>query len=96
MRFLIVVMLLIISGCSAFAPLERERTDRMAGYSSSEAFKEGFLHGCRSGYRSAGNPYNPYTKDRNLYGSDSEYTKGWDEAYDRCYKEYSSISNMRY
>ncbi|MDA0797038.1 MAG: hypothetical protein O3C55_11460 [Proteobacteria bacterium] len=95
MRYLIVITAVILSGCSAFGPLERERTDGMAGYSSSEAFKVGFLHGCRSGYRSAGNPYNPYTKDRNRHGSDSEYTKGWDEAYDRCYKQYSSIPDVR-
>ena len=95
MRYLIVLTAVIIGGCSAFGPLERERTDGMAGYSSSEAFKVGFLHGCRSGYRSAGNPYNPYTKDRNRHGSDTEYTKGWDEAYDRCYKQYSSIPDVR-
>ncbi len=91
MKRLLLLTAIILSGCTAFGPLERDRTDVMAGNNASEAFKVGFLHGCRSGYRSAGNPYNPYTKDRNRHGSDNEYTKGWDEAYDRCYKQYSSI-----
>jgi hypothetical protein len=95
MKLLLLPTVLILSGCAAFGPLERDRTDGMAGYYSSEAFKVGFLHGCRSGYSSAGNPYNPYTKDRNRHGSDSEYTKGWDEAYDRCYRQYSSIPDVR-
>lgn len=94
MRFFTYLLLLsLLTACSAFQPLTRETTDRMISNYGSEVFKTGFHEGCMSGYDSAGNPYNRYTKSRDLYESNSEYKSGWDEGYDRCYKQYKSVSD---
>lgn len=85
--------LIVLSACNAFGPIERSATDAMLGSYGSETFRAAFHAGCQSGYRDAGNPYNPYNKNRDMYEVNGDYKRGWDEGYDRCFKRYSSIPN---
>ena len=90
----VLTLSLVIGGCSAFGPLTMEQKDAKLGGYGTYDFRVGFHGGCQSGYRNAGNPYNPYNKDRVRYEQGGDYTKGWDEGYERCYAEYSAIVNM--
>jgi hypothetical protein len=61
-------------------------SDRTPG---SEALKEGYFHGCRSGFSDAGREgyENKYVKDIQRYASDAEYRSGWDKGHNACYEE---------
>lgn len=80
-----------LSSCAVFAPISKESTNSMLGGYGSPAFKTGFHAGCQSGYSNAGNPYNPFNKNREVYEQGGDYKDGWDEGYQRCFSKYDSI-----
>ena len=95
LRFAVLLILsLSLAACSVFQPLTMAQTNAKLGGYGSYDFRVGFHGGCQSGYRNAGNPYNPYNKDRPRYETGGDYRKGWDEGYERCYAEYTAITNL--
>jgi len=92
-RILVLTTLLFtMSSCSAFGPVSMDRTNGMLGGYGSPDFKVGFNAGCQSGFSNAGNPYNPYNKNRELYEEGGDYKDGWDEGYQRCYSRYDALN----
>lgn len=58
--------------------------------SGSDTYKAAFTHGCNSGWVVSGN-HAPYTK-LNVYYSDAEYARGWDNGFAKCAKT-MTVSN---
>lgn len=77
----------LVSGCAA-QQLQNER-NRLAGYP--EPYKDGYVDGCGSGKRAAGNPYFAFTKDVMRFGSDNLYAQGWGDGFNVCKADYESI-----
>jgi hypothetical protein len=48
------------------------------------AYAEGYADGCSSGREAAGGVFDDARKDTTRYGSDPQYTQGWDNAFQRC------------
>jgi hypothetical protein len=55
----------------------------------SDAFQEGYLHGCNSGYSDADRVgyKNRYAVDQQRYASDADYRSGWEQGHNACYED---------
>jgi hypothetical protein len=55
----------------------------------SEAFQDGYLSGCRSGFSEARREgyQTGYVRDDRNYVSDPDYHRGWDQGERACYEE---------
>jgi hypothetical protein len=51
------------------------------------AYAEGYADGCSSGKAAAGGLFDATRKDTTRYGSDRQYTQGWDTGFRRCRAE---------
>jgi hypothetical protein len=51
------------------------------------AYAEGYADGCSSGKEAAGGLFDTASKDTMRYGSDHQYTEGWDRGFQRCKSE---------
>jgi hypothetical protein len=51
------------------------------------AYAEGYADGCSSGREAAGGLFDETRKDTTRYGTDRQYTQGWDSAFPRCESE---------
>lgn len=58
----------------------------------SEAYAEGYDHGCSSGKADGGSLFDQPAKDQSRYGADADYTKGWDEGYAKCKAEQTELA----
>jgi hypothetical protein len=48
------------------------------------AYAEGYADGCSSGKEAAGGLFDETRKDMTRYGTDGQYTKGWDNGFQQC------------
>ena len=48
------------------------------------AYAEGYDDGCSSGKAAAGGLFDETRKDMTRYGTDRQYTQGWDNAFQQC------------
>ena len=89
MKKLIVAALAIflVAGC-ATQRLQQERQN-LAGYP--EPYKDGYVDGCGSGTKAAGNPYYTFKKDVMRFDSDKFYSQGWTDGFNVCKADYESI-----
>jgi hypothetical protein len=51
------------------------------------AYAEGYADGCSSGNAAAGALFDKTRKDTTRYGSDRQYTQGWDKGFQQCRRE---------
>jgi hypothetical protein len=71
------VTLAALAGCTS-------QKDAMIAQGADPAYAEGYEDGCTSGNKAGGSPFDSDRKDAARYGPDSQYTKGWDDAFDTC------------
>lgn len=57
----------------------------------SSFWREGFAHGCDSGFAGAGNPFYTHTKDASRADTDERYRKGWQAGFDGCTQQHESM-----
>jgi hypothetical protein len=48
------------------------------------AYADGYADGCSSGRAAAGGVFDETRKDTTRYGTDRQYTEGWDNAFQQC------------
>lgn len=58
--------------------------DALVARGFSPAYAAGYDHGCSSGQVAGGGLFGDEEKDAGRYGSDSDYTKGWDQGFAKC------------
>jgi hypothetical protein len=51
------------------------------------AYAEGYADGCSSGNKAAGGLFDQTRKDMTRYGTDRQYTQGWDSGFQQCRRE---------
>ena len=87
--FICSLIVMSLSACQAVvdAQVEKQVGNQPAQY------KKGFRAGCNSGYAAAGNPYNKFTKNLNLYKNEELYKNGWDDGFIFCKSSYESTTN---
>jgi hypothetical protein len=88
-RAIAAILLLIacLYGC-AEGRLKGER-DGLAG--QPEPYKDGYVDGCSTGTKAAGNPYYAFKKDVARFESDKFYSQGWTDGFNICKANYESI-----
>ena len=87
MRIIALLLILAISGC-ATERLQRER-NQLAG--QPEEYKDGYVDGCSSGTKAAGNPYYSFKKNATRFDADKLYAQGWTDGFNVCKADYESI-----
>jgi hypothetical protein len=88
MKTLVMICALcLVSGC-ATERLDQERT-KLAG--QPEAYKDGYVDGCSSGTKAAGNPYYQFKKDVVRFDADRLYSQGWGDGFNVCKSDYEAI-----
>lgn len=53
----------------------------------SQGYRDGYISGCSSGQVYAGRPGPEAPRDNARYGSDAEYTRGWNDGQQECYTD---------
>jgi len=76
-------LLIILSTQTALAACAQQR-EVLIERGATPAYADGYVAGCDSGKQAAGAQLVEGNKDPNRYRTDSEYTKGWDEAFEKC------------
>ena len=76
-RLVVLLTLLALAACTS----QREGLIKQG---ATPAYADGYVDGCDSGKQAAGDERAQAKKDPNRYGSDGDYTKGWDEASQKC------------
>jgi hypothetical protein len=51
------------------------------------AYADGYADGCSSGNQAGGGLFYETRKDMTRYGTDRQYTQGWDTGFQRCRSE---------
>jgi hypothetical protein len=51
------------------------------------AYADGYADGCSSGSAAAGGLFEEPRKDMTRYGTDRQYTEGWDKGFQQCRRE---------
>lgn len=75
------IVSVLLAGCA-------ELTDpRLVEPEGSEAFVAGYRHGCQSGRNKHDVQVGMRYQSPRRYGSDEEYTRGWDEGFSLCYAQ---------
>ena len=69
------LMTLAIAACTSVKP------------HATEAYRSGYISGCSSGQVYAGKSGPEAPRDDTRYGSDPEYTKGWNDGQQECYTD---------
>lgn len=87
MRIIILLVALALAGC-ATERLQRER-NQLAG--QPEEYKDGYVDGCSSGTKAAGNPYYSFKKNAMRFDADKLYAQGWTDGFNVCKADYESI-----
>ena len=88
-KVFLLIMVVSVSGC-ATEILNKER-NKLSGYP--EPYKDGYVQGCSSGTKAAGNPYFSFQKDVNRFLVDPMYAQGWGDGFNVCKADYESIGN---
>lgn len=57
----------------------------------SPAYAEGYKDGCASGKEAAGGLFAEARKDENRYGTDNQYTQGWDDGFEECKRDMAAM-----
>ena len=81
---LVLLSLLVLAACT-------DTREGLIKQGATPAYADGYVAGCDSGKQAAGDPRAPASKDPNRYGSDGDYTKGWDEAFQKCKSDMSAM-----
>lgn len=81
------ILLLLLASCAQHR-LEQERNN-LAGYP--EPYKDGYVEGCNSGTKAAGNPYYAFKKDVMRFADDKLYAQGWTDGFNVCEADYQGI-----
>jgi hypothetical protein len=77
-RSLALVAVLALGAC---AGSEREG---LIAKGATPAYADGYVDGCSSGKAAGGSTFDQAQKDASRFGSDAEYTKGWNDAFGSC------------
>ncbi len=88
-RYGITLSLLIIVAC-ATKQLTQKR-ERLTQQGFSKEHIDGYVDGCSSGYKQAGDPYYEFSQDMVRYQSDQSYSTGWDEGHAACKSDFESL-----
>lgn len=88
MRVLIVLVVLL-AGCAS----QQLQGERQAVAGQPVAYQDGYVAGCSSGYKAAGNPYFAFQKDLTRM-ADQLYGQGWGDGFAVCKGKYDSITRM--
>lgn len=88
MKMWFVTLAVIALGGCADQTLQNERA-RLVGYP--EPYKDGYVDGCSSGTKAAGNPYYVFKKDVVRFDADKLYGQGWGDGFNVCKAEYQAI-----
>lgn len=88
-RILIVISIFLFTGC-ATERLQSER-NKLAG--QPEEYKDGYVDGCSSGTKAAGNPYYKFQKDPRRFDTDKLYAQGWGDGFAVCKADYESFGS---
>ena len=75
-------LLIILITLTALAACTQQR-EVLIQRGATPAYADGYVAGCDSGKQAAGAPLVEANKDPSRYRADSEYTKGWDEAFEK-------------
>lgn len=86
-RIIALTLIAILTACAA-ERLQTER-DKLAG--QPEEYKDGYVSGCSSGTKAAGNPYYQFQKDPQRFEIDKLYAQGWNDGFAVCKADYDSI-----
>lgn len=86
--WVIVAILPMLSACVQ-QQLQMER-QKLSGFPV--AYQDGYVDGCGSGKKAAGNPYAAFVKDVLRFDSDKQYGQGWTDGFNVCKGDYESIS----
>lgn len=57
------------------------------------AYQDGYVDGCSSGTKAAGNPYYTFKKDAARFDANKLYKQGWTDGFNVCKGKYDSIMN---
>lgn len=87
MRNAIVATLIFLTGCAADR-LAAERRN-LAGHPIE--YQDGYVDGCSTGTKAAGNPYYEFRKDIRRFDADRLYAQGWTDGFNICKANYESI-----
>ena len=71
------VALSLLTACSS-------QRERLIQQGATPAYAEGYVDGCDSGKRAAGDILKEAKNDVDRYAESGEYAKGWDEAFKEC------------
>jgi hypothetical protein len=55
------------------------------------AYAEGYDDGCASGKEAAGGLIAETRKDTTRYGTDGQYTQGWNDGFEKCRRETAAL-----
>lgn len=86
-RFLTITLLSLLTACAT----EQLQSERNKLIGQPEEYKDGYVDGCSSGTKSAGNPYYKFQKDPRRFESDKLYAQGWGDGFAVCKADYESI-----
>jgi hypothetical protein len=89
---LALALILLVAGC-ATQILEQER--RKVEHQP-VPYQDGYVDGCSTGTRAAGNPYFQLKKDVARFDADKFYAQGWNDGFNICKADYESITRRRY
>ena len=77
-RLLVILIALITLAACA------QQREFLIQQGATPAYADGYVAGCGSGKQAASAPSTEAIKDLDRYGPDSDYTKGWDQAFEKC------------
>ena len=80
-------LLIWLTGCAT----SMDRVNREVGEHQPISYREGYQHGCNSGYVAAGHPYYKFEKNVNRHLNDALYRSGWDDGFAVCKGKYESF-----
>jgi hypothetical protein len=55
------------------------------------AYAAGYDDGCASGKAAAGSTFHSASKDDNRYGTDTQYTQGFDAGFAKCWRDMAAM-----
>ena len=85
-------LLISLTGCVT----SMDRVNREVGEHQPISYREGYQHGCNSGYVAAGHPYYRFEKDMDRHLNNELYRSGWNDGFLVCKGKYESIQRSLY
>ncbi len=90
-KYVFILSFLVIAGCATKQLAQKREKLTQQGFSND--YIDGYVSGCSTGYKHAGDPFFDVSRDMPRYQSNQDYSNGWDKGYKACQSEYESLMN---